>query len=99
MTTLPAATKASRPTVTPGRIVTFAPTKQPRSKTHRRGEGGKALCSGMVGVAHVRVGQDEDALRQRHLVLERDRLGQVQQALVAQEALAADRRGPRSPRR
>ena len=44
----------------------------------------------VVGVADVRVREHQHALGERDLPLERDALGQVEQALVAQEALLAD---------
>jgi hypothetical protein len=44
----------------------------------------------VVGVAHVRVGEDEDSLGEGDLPLELYALGQVEQALVAEEALVAD---------
>jgi hypothetical protein len=45
---------------------------------------------GVVVVADVRVREDEDALGEGDLPLERDALGQIEQALVSEEAVFAD---------
>ena len=75
--------------VTPGRIVTAAPTKLPAPDGHRRGHGGEVRLQRMVAVADVGVGEDEHALGEGDLVLEPDPLREVEQALVAQEAVVA----------
>ena len=84
---------------TPGRIVAVRPDEQPRSTTTGAAIAGKCGLQRVVRVAHVRVGENQHALGERHLRLELDALGQVEQALVAEEALVARSRSPASPRR
>ena len=89
VTTLPAATNASRPDRHPGQDGGARPHEGAPLEAHGCRSGGKGRLERMVGVAHVQVGEHQHALRERDLVLELDALGQVEQALVAQEALVA----------
>ncbi len=66
------------------------PHEGPLLDRHRGGRRGEEGLEGVVGVADVRVGEDEDPLRERDLPLEAHRLREVEQALVAHEALLAD---------
>ena len=89
LTTLPAPTKDSAPIVTPARMVVLAPTKAPAPIVTGAAMNQEVLLQRVVRVAHVHV-DHHHTLGQRHLVFEMDRLGQVEQAFVADEALAAD---------
>ena len=89
VTTLPAATNDCSPTRIPGRSDTSPQERAPLDH-HRRRHRGEVRLQGMVVVAHVRVGEDQHALGQGHLALEADPFGEVQEALVAHEALLAD---------
>ena len=51
----------------------------------------------MVRVAHVRVGQDDDALGERDLIAQRDRRGHVEEAFVADEAVTSQAQVAETP--
>src|SRR5262249_6039646 len=51
----------------------------------------------VVAIADVRVGEQEHALRERDLVLHPDAFREIEQALVAQEALVADLEAGQAP--
>ncbi len=74
----------------PGRTVTFAPRNAPASTTTGAAAAGKNGLQRMVAIADVRVGEDEHALGEGHLALERHTLGEVEEALVSDEALVPD---------
>ena len=96
VTTLPAATNDCCPDADPGQDGHVRPQERAPLDHHRRRHRREAGLQRVVAVAHVRVGEDEDALGQGHLALEPHPFREVHEALVAQEALLPDRRGRRA---
>src|SRR4051812_15712714 len=53
----------------------------------------KARHQGMILIADIEMGQDDGACRQRNVILENDRRGQIDKNLVADKALVANTQG------
>ncbi len=90
VTTLPAATNERAPMRMPGQERRVRADERALLDHDRGGLGGEVRLQRVVVVADVHVREHQHALGERHLALERDALGQVEQALVAEEALVRD---------